>query len=238
MSTDKILLDVKIRNITGKKVKDLRQAGDIPAVIYGHNIEPTSVMAPAGLVEKVVASAGKHHPVQLNLDGKTRLTMIKSVDMDPVKHKVRHVSFHAIKQNEKVKTEVPIVLTGSGESPAERAGLIVLTTLETVNVEALPNDLPDAIEVSVATLTEVGDHLTIADLVIPKGVVIDNDPEQGIASVYEPSALAAANEEAGGDAEPEDVADVEAENGEDTDQTAQASEDKPGGKQAAEAKKE
>lgn len=236
MSTDKILLDVSARSVTGKKVKALRLAGDTPATIYGHNIEPTSIMAPAGMVEKVVAAAGKHHPVQLNLDGKTRLTMIKSVDMDPVKHKVRHVSFHAIKQNEKVKTEVPIVLTGSGESPAERAGLIILTTLEIVNVEALPNDLPDAIEVSVATLAEVGDHLTVADLIVPKGVVIENDPEQGVASVYEPSALAAANEAAGGDAEPE--TEVPAENGEDTDQEAQAGEDKPGGKKEFESKGE
>lgn len=238
MSTDKIVLEVTPRQVTGKKVKQLRREGTIPAIIYGHGVEPTSVMAPAGHVEKVVATAGKHHPVNLQLDGKNRLTMIKSVDIDPVKHKVRHVSFHAIKQNEKVETEVPIVLKGEGESPAERAGLIVLSTLETVTVKALPNDLPDSIEVAVDGLTEVGDHLTVGDLIIPKGVEIENDLEQGIASVYEPSALAAQNEKAAGDAEIGDEAEVEAENGEDTDQEAQAGEENPGGKKEFESKGE
>ena len=102
--------------------------------------------------------------------------------------------------------------------PAEKAGLVVLTTIDTVEVEALPRDLPDTIEVSAEQLAEVGDRLTIADLKGPYGVVILSDPEQVIATVYEPGALQAANEATGGDAEPKDVEDVASEHGEDTPQ--------------------
>jgi large subunit ribosomal protein L25 len=235
MSSDKITLTLEERTTLGKKVATLRQEGNVPAVVYGHGFDPINAMAPGPIMEKVYASAGKHHPVHLTVGGKARIAMIKSADFDPVKHRLRHLSFHAVKQNETVKTEIPIVLQGLGESPAERAGLIVLTTLETVNVAARPGDLVDSIEARVDHLTEVGDHLTVADLTIPEGVEIENDPEQVIASVYEPSALAAANEAAGGDAE-DDASQVDAANGEDTDQESQAEEDQPGGKKQFEPK--
>lgn len=227
---DKVELTLETRTIQGKAVKALRKGGYVPAVVYGHDFAAQSVMAPEMVMTKAFRAAGKHHPLELQLGEKKRLAMIKTADFDPVKHKLRHVAFHVIKQNEKVETEVPITLVGAGETPAEKAGLVVLTTIDTVEVEALPRDLPDTIEVSAEQLAEVGDRLTIADLKAPSGVVILSDPEQVIATVYEPGALQAANEATGGDAEPKDVEDVASEHGEDTPQATQAEEDQPGGK--------
>ena len=235
---EKVELTVTQRDVTGKKVAALRKDGYIPAIVYGHDFPTQAVMAPAAPITKAVHSAGKHHPVELEIDGKKRLTMIKAMDVDPVKHSLRHVAFHVVKQNEEVETEIPVVVTGEGETPAEKAGLVVLTGAETVEVKALPNNLPDRLEVPGEKLAEIGDHLTVADIVAPKGVTILSDLEQIVATVYEPSALQAANEAAGGDAKPGDEAEVVSEEGEDTPQETQADEDRPGGKKQFEAKGE
>ncbi len=233
---EKVELSVENREVTGKKVAHLRHDGYVPAIVYGHDFPAQAVMALEVPMAKAVHRAGKHHPVELQLDGKTRLAMIKSIDLDPVKRAVRHVAFHVVKQNEEVETEIPVVVTGTGETPAEKVGLVVLTGSETVEVKALPGNLPDQLEVPGEKLVGEGDKLTVADIKVPKGVVILSDPELVVATVYEPSALQAANEATGGDAEIGDEASVEAEEGADTPQETQAEEDRPGGKKQFEAK--
>lgn len=231
---DKVELTLQSRTIHGKAVKALRRDGLVPAVVYGQNFPAQSTMAPQVEITKVYRQVGRRHPVELQLDGKKRLAMIKTADLDPVKHTIRHLAFHVIKQNEKVQTEVPIVIDGAGETPAEKAGLVVLTTIDAVEVEALPNNLPDAVSISGEKLAEVGNHVTVSDVTPIDGVTILSDPEQVIATVYEPGALQAKNEAAGGEAE-ENVAAVEAEHGEDTEDS-QAEEDQPGGKKQFEPK--
>lgn len=226
---DKITLNVAARDVHGKKVAKLRREGMVPGVVYGADMEPISVQAPEGEVAKVVKAAGRHTPVQLS--GKKRqIAMIKDVDRDPVRHTIRHVSFHAVRADEPVVTEVPIRLVGEGESEAERNGLVILQALEQLEVKALPMELPEALEISIIGLAEAGDRVTVADIKMPEGVeIVDNDDgraeEEGeerqtvmdlvIASVYEPSALAAANEAAAGDAETADADEVESEKGSD-----------------------
>jgi large subunit ribosomal protein L25 len=146
------------------------------------------------------------------------LAIIKSIDMDPVKHTLRHVAFHTIKQNEKIVTQVPVTLIGLGESAAERAGLVVLQAIEHLEVRALPADLPESLEISIVDLATDEDKLTVGDIVLPAGVEFadhEQDMELVIANVYEPSALQAANEASGGDAEAEEAEDVAADNGDD-----------------------
>ncbi len=209
-----ISLKLEMRETKGKKVAELRRQDIVPSVVYGGQSTPIDTQS--GLVEttKVVRAAGKHSPVDITIEGKKKLAIIKSIDIDPVKHVIRHVAFHTIKQNEKIVTEVPLHLVGLGESIAERAGLVILQAIEHVEVRALPVDLPDAIEMSVAGLETDDDKLTIADVKLPAGVEFA-DHEQNldlvVANVYEPGALQAANESAGGDAE--DETDVESENG-------------------------
>lgn len=242
---DKITLSLEQRELHGKKVARLRKKGVTPAVVYGAGMEPAAVQAEAGEVQKVVRTAGKHTPVHLTLGTKKRIAMIKNVDSDPVKGTVRHVAFHAVRQNKPVEAEVPIRLVGEGESAAERAGLIVLQTLEKLEVKALPLNLPEALEVSIVELAEPGDRVLVSDITVPEGVeIVDNDDgregteddEQTImdlviASVYEPSALQAANEAAGGDAE--DESEVQAEQGGEAEAVAEA---KPEPEQAGEQK--
>lgn len=226
-----ITLKLDERTAVGKKAAKLRQEGFVPSVVYGGKADPMTTQSPAVETTKVAQVAGKHSPVHLTIDGKKKLAIIKSIDFDPVKHAVRHIAFHTIKQNEKIVTEVPIALVGEGESEAEKAGLVVLQAIEKIEVKALPANLPEALELSVKNLATDEDKLTVADLMLPDGVEFadaEQDTDLVIVNVYEPSALQAANEAAAGDATDEAAAD--AEHGKDTPQDTQAEEKMPGGK--------
>ncbi len=231
-----IALKLDERTVTGKKVASLRKLGLVTSVVYGGTKTPVSTQS--GLVEttKVVHAAGKHSPVDLTIGGKKTLAIIKAIDMDPVKHTLRNVEFHTIQQNEKIVTEVPIILTGLGESAAEKAGLVVLQAIEHIEVRALPSALPESIEISIVDLATDEDKLTVGDLKLAEGVEFadhEQDLDLVIANVYEPSALQAANDKAAGDGE---IEGVEADNGSDTPQDSQTEETKPGGKSQDEPK--
>jgi len=212
-----ISLTLEPRTAVGKKVVGLRREGIVPSVVYGGDAEPMSTQSPVVETTKVAHTAGKHSPVDLVINGKKVLAIIKSIDMDPVRHVLRHVAFHTIKSDEKIVTEVPIILIGLGESAAERAGLVVLQAIENIEVRAFPADLPEAIEMSIIDLATDEDKLTVGDIKLPKGVEFadhEQDLDLVIANVYEPSALQASNDAAGGDAEPEEAEDVASDNGE------------------------
>jgi large subunit ribosomal protein L25 len=145
--------------------------------------------------------------------------------MDPVKHVLRHVAFHTIKQNDVITTEVPVVLTGLGESPAERAGLVILQAIEHLEIKAKPADLPESLELSVMNLETHEDKIAVSDIKLPNGVEfadVDQDMELIIANVYEPSALQAANEASGGEAEEETEVPVEGEETAEGEKTAES----------------
>ena len=236
---DKINLKLDVRELQGKKVARLRQEGFVPGVVYGQGFEPILVQSEYNVIDKVVREAGKHTPVHVTIDGKQKITLIKDIERNPVKARIQHVSFHAVKANEVVHAEVPIHLIGPGESEAEKARLIVLQAIETVEIKATPADLPEALEVSVADLVTDEDRITLGDVKLPSGVEyadVDQDLELVVANVYEPAALEAANEAAAGEAEDSSAAEVEAEHGADTPQDTQAEESRPGGKQQDEPK--
>lgn len=223
---DKLKLTVQERTLHGKKVTKLRQDGIVPAVIYGPDIEPASVQVEEGVMSRLYRQAGTYTPVYLEVGSKKHIAMIKEVDRDPVRGSIRHVSFHAVNAKDPVTAEVPIHLDGEGESEAEKAGLMVLQTIDKIEVKALPADLPDALLADIRALKEAGEKLLVSDLPLPKNVELvehetghgDDDEDQHtildlvVASVWEPSALQAANEAAAGTAE--DEAEVESDNGE------------------------
>jgi large subunit ribosomal protein L25 len=182
--SDDIILKAKKREELGKKVKALRRSGNTPAVVHDHGKDSIHVTVPELELKKAYNSAGKHHPIKLDVDGKKYTTLIKEVTKKPATSTIFHTVFQAVSANEKVSAEIPVHL--SGEIPAERASLLVLKQLEHVEVEAFPGDLVDSLDVDATTLSEVGDKLTVADLSPPKNVEIKTDPEQTIATVEMP----------------------------------------------------
>ncbi|OGL29294.1 hypothetical protein A3D14_00750 [Candidatus Saccharibacteria bacterium RIFCSPHIGHO2_02_FULL_47_12] len=218
MSGQDIALSLEKREVMGKAVKQLRRDGFVPAVIHDHGKPSRVVMVPYIAINKVYHEAGKHHALSLNLGDDKILALIKDVDFDPRKHQMRHVVFNAIKADEKVEAEVPLVL--EGEIPAEKAGYMVITQLDHVEIEALPKDLIDEIKVDATVLAEIGDKITVADLNVPDGVTILTDAEHPIAAVEE------TKEQISEEAEPEEGAEGEegAAEGEESEATEAATE--------------
>lgn len=179
-------LKLEERTTVGKGLNALRRDGLIPAVIHNHGQDSVLVMAPERELDKIYQAAGKHHPLNLKVGSADYLALIKDVHYNPVKQRMQHIVFQAIKQNEKVEAEIPLHL--EGEIPAEKIGLMVLHQLDHVEVEAFPRDLPDRLIVDVTKLAELGDKITVADLPVPSGVTILTDPEHPIAVVVETKA--------------------------------------------------
>jgi large subunit ribosomal protein L25 len=233
MSQDKIELTLEAREVTGKAVKHLRKDGVVPAVIHDHGKDSVLVQGDRQLMLKAYLAAGKHHPIALKAGGKNYTALIKTIDFEPKKHNLRHIVFGAVNAREKVEAEVPIhaqYAEGNDASPAERSGFLVISNVSTVIVEATATNLPDVLTYDAEKLVEVGDHITVAELKVPEGVEVKTEPETVIATVYEPSAIAAANDALAGEAE-EAAPEVETENGSpEDDQNSQAEEGKPGGK--------
>ncbi len=224
-----ISLKLDERTAEGKKLAKLRGSGFIPSVIYGGHDQPIMTQSKQVETTKIVHIAGRHTPITLNIDGKKKLAIIKSIDMDPVKHVLRHIAFHTIKQSDVITTEVPIVLVGIGESEAERVGLVILQAIEHIEIKAKPADLPESLELSIVNLETTEDKISVSDIKLPEGVEfadVDQDLELVIANVYEPSALQAANEAAGGDAEEEDEVEVPVEGEEDATESEQPESEK------------
>lgn len=225
-----ISLKLEERTAEGKKLAKLRNSGLIPSIIYGGHDQPIMTQSKQVETSKVVHTAGRHTPISLTLDGKKKLVIIKTIDMDPVKHVLRHIAFHTIKQSDIITTEVPIILIGQGESAAERAGLVILQAIEHVEIKAKPADLPESLEISIHDLESTEDKISVGDIKLPEGVEFadaEQDMELVIANVYEPSALQAANEATGGEAEAEEESEVPVEGEEETAEPGQPESEKP-----------
>jgi large subunit ribosomal protein L25 len=223
VSNQDIALLLQERTVQGKAVKQLRRDGLIPAVIHDHGKPSKIVMADNLELSKVYQLAGKHHALALKLGEEKYVALIKDIRFDPKKHQLQHVVFNAIKQDEKVQTEVPITL--EGEVPAEKTGLIVINTLDHIEIEALPKDLIDSVTISAEGLVEIGDKVTVADLRVPEGVTILTELEHTIAIVEEPRAHVEeeAEEIEGEEGEEIEGEEGETEGGEDSDDQAEAS---------------
>ena len=200
-------LKLEKREVTGKKLKGLRAKGLIPSVVYGGK-EPILVASEYVATEKVLEKAGYHSPIDLEIEGKKRLAIVKDVAIDPVSRKIMNVEFQAISAREVVEATTPIVIVNFEGSEASKTFHFALNqAMEEIDVKAKPADLPKELEIDASDMKEVEDKITIADIVLPSGVEFADkelDTEQVIASLYDPAAEAAAREA-------EEKAEVEAE---------------------------
>lgn len=213
MSEDKLSLAKRV--VTGKKVKNLREDGLIPSVIFGGKGEPILAQSEYVATEKVLLNAGYHSPIDLDVDGKKQMALVKTVHLDPVKRTIMNIEFQAISANQVVEATAPIEIVNYEQSDANKAHLTLLQVMEEIDVKAKPADLPDAIVVDAANLKTIDDDITVADLVLPKGVELADkelDPEQVVANVYDPEQEAADREaEAEADKAAEEARAAEAE---------------------------
>jgi len=208
-------LTLEKREITGKKLKIVRAAGMIPSVVYGEK-EPVLAASEYVATEKVLAGAGYHSPVDLSIDGKEQLAIVKDVQIDPVTRKIMNIEFQAVSANAAVTATTPIVIVNFEASEASKIYHFAMTqSLEEIEVKAKPADLPKELTIDAAGLKDIDDKIVVSDIVLPKGVEFADkelDNEQVVASLYDPAAEAAARE-AEAEAPVMDAADVPADNG-------------------------
>lgn len=177
-------LTVEKRKIVGKKVKKLRKEGFLPANLYGKGIKSLSVQVPYKEFEKIYKEAHETGILDVAVDGEIRPSLIHNVQQDYYNHKLLHVDFFQVDLKEKVKTMVKVVAVGIPKAVSEKLGLL-LQPLSEVEIEALPTDLPDKIELNVKGLDAVNAQITVGEIKTPTGVTILTSPTQVVVKIGE-----------------------------------------------------
>jgi large subunit ribosomal protein L25 len=186
MPTARATLAAEHRELTGKKVARLRQAGRLPAVVYGHGVESASVSIDTHEFEQLRRHTGPNALVDLSVDGaKPQPVLVYGVQVHPVNRRPLHVDLFLVRMTEELTVDVPLVATG--ESPAvTQLGGTLLHPMESVRVRALPDHLPQAIEYSVVSIVDFDTTVHVRDLTIPSDVTLLTDGDEIIAKVQPP----------------------------------------------------
>ena len=155
----------------------LRRDGRVPAVLYGHGMEPLSLSVGARELRAALVQ-GPNQVLTLAVGGDTHMVLARQLQRHPVRHTVAHIDFQVVRRDEVVSADVPIVLTGTA-TQVEMARGVLEHTLSSLSVRTTPDRIPGEIEVDVSNL-DVGGSLRVRDLVLPDGVTTDADPDETV----------------------------------------------------------
>lgn len=181
-----IELKAEPRQATGRGVKQLRRQGFVPAVIYGKDLETELLQVEAKSLKNVLSVAGTHQLISLKVaDQKPRMTLARDIQRDIIKHNCLHVDFYAVKMDEKVHAQVPLLIEGVAPAVRDQGGILI-HGLDYVEIECLPSDLISAIKVDVSSLVGLHDAISVADLEVPDSFTIFSDPESMIVKIEPP----------------------------------------------------
>ena len=179
---EKVVLKATKRNVLGKQVGALRQAGKLPAVLYGRHTETTPILLDAHETTLQLSRLTSSSLVTISLDGKEYPTLVREKQRHPLKNQLSHLDFQALSLTEKTHASVGIEFKGT--APAVKAyGATIVHGVTELEVECLPQDLPERVVVDISGLAEPGDSIHVSDLKLPDQVEILSDPEEVIVSV-------------------------------------------------------
>ncbi|WP_018924728.1 50S ribosomal protein L25/general stress protein Ctc [Salsuginibacillus kocurii] len=202
------LLEAKQRgDLKRSETRRLRAEGYIPGVLYGKTQESTPVFVENVSFIKTVREVGRNGIIELDLDqtGKKHKVIVNDIQQDSLKDTYEHVDFFEVDLTTEMDADVSVNLVG--EAPGEKAeGGVVSHLLFTVSVRALPEEIPDQIEVDISELN-IGDSVFIGDLKADKTFTFNDDPEEPVVTVLPPESTVEEEEPADEDAEPELVGD-------------------------------
>jgi large subunit ribosomal protein L25 len=198
-----LTLKAELRD-TAVAPEHIRTTGNIPAVFYGKKEASTPISISRKDFLKVWEEAGESSVINLETPAGTKESFIHDVDVDPVSGMPRHADFYVFEKGHKVTVELPIEFEGVSPAIKELGGVLV-KVLHTLEVEAMPKDLPHNIIIDLATLTEIGDQVIAQNISLPSGVTLISQPEEVIALI------AAAREEVEEESAPVDLSTIEVE---------------------------
>ncbi|ASF11632.1 50S ribosomal protein L25 [Nocardia brasiliensis NBRC 14402] len=194
--SDANLLEAAVRTEFGKgAARRTRRAGNVPAVLYGHQADPQHLSVNAQAFSAILREHGTNAVLNLVIDGKKQLALTKSVVVHPIRRYIEHADLLIVKKGEKVNADVNVVITGEAA-----AGTLVTQDATTISIEADALNIPESIEVSVEGV-EAGTQINAGELTLPKGVTLNVDAETLIVNVIAaPQAEAEDGDEAEGEA--------------------------------------
>src|SRR3989344_1426364 len=194
-NTQKIELNAQVRTVMGSKVKQIRESGFIPAILYGKGQEPIALQVTNKDFNKAFKSAGESTLVYLSVDSQTYPTIIHDIARHPASDDIIHADFYKVNLAQKIKTMIPVAFIG--ESQAVKDGGIFIRNVNEVEVEALPQDLPHEIVFDMSALIAFGDQVLLKDAKVDNKVEVLGNADEIVATVQEPiseEALAASLE--------------------------------------------
>jgi large subunit ribosomal protein L25 len=174
-----VKLVAELGRTTGSSAsRRLRHGGRVPAVVYGHGMKPLAVSVGARDLRAALSVHGLNQVLTLDVDGSSHLVLARQLQRHPVRHTLSHVDFQVVRRDEIVSAEVPLVLVGTATQVERERGLLE-QTLTTLSVRSTPEQIPQEISVDVSEL-EIGGALRVRDLVLPRGVSTEVDPEEPV----------------------------------------------------------
>jgi len=177
-------MDFKIK-VEKREKKEKLSKDFIPAILYGNDVENQSLKMRKTEFEKIFAGAGESNLIELNLDGTMIKVLVKDIQRNVLNHSLTHADFYQVNMKEKVVAEIPLNFIGESKAVKE-LGAMLNKDLDNLEVECLPGDLVDHIDVDISVLIAFDDAIRIGDLKLPSGVVATGEAEEMVASVKEP----------------------------------------------------
>jgi large subunit ribosomal protein L25 len=182
---ESIAITATKREVSGKKVKSLRIAGKLPAVLYGHNVETQQIEISEKDFAQAFKSAGESTLIDLAVDGKSQPVLIHEVQHHYLHGKPIHVDFYAVNMTEKIKVKVPVHFNGEAGAVKALGGTLV-KNLSEIEVECLPGDIPQAFEVDISSLETFEDAIRVSSLKVEKNVTVMTPADEVIVTVAAP----------------------------------------------------
>jgi large subunit ribosomal protein L25 len=172
------------RTVLGKRVKRLRREGKVPGVMYGQGFDPIPLQFQTRSLEKLLSHVGGSQLIGVNIEGQKQpeMALVRDVQRDPIRQTVSHVDFYRVEMTERITVEIPLEMVGVSPVVKQSEG-ILLQGISSIEVECLPGDLVDAIEVDLSDLTEVDHALFVRDLAIPSGIDVLTDMNEMIVRI-------------------------------------------------------
>jgi large subunit ribosomal protein L25 len=186
MAAADLVLSASRRTETGKHVHALRRRGEVPAVLYGHNVQPIALSIDGRRLQKVWHSAGRSHLVDLSLDGgRARKVLIRELQVNPRTAAFMHVDLFAVNLRERLQVDVPLIPVGDAPAVTEQKIGVLQQLSTTVKVECLPGDIPAQLTVDVSGLANIDDGVHLRDVPLPDGVALAHglDPDELVVKV-------------------------------------------------------
>ena len=177
---EKVVLRATKRDVVGKQVKALRREGKLPAVIYGRHTEPIKINLDAHSASLSLAKLSSSSLVTINVDGAEHIALVREKQRDYIKNRLLHVDFLAVSLSEKLRTSVSIRFVGVSLAVKDYNAVLV-HNLEAIEVECLPADLPERIDVDISVLKRPGEGIRLKDLQVSQKIRLLGDPETMVA---------------------------------------------------------